>query len=230
LLAFAVSPSSASWRNILAGLELLEHLLEKGSMELWRECARGEHFDASQRLLFLSTYTNPDDPRVTKLIRTKARMIREKVMAKNEQVESLRVSAPERTTRGHASSSADSTERSSSSSENEEPSKDTEAEGSARAPAASKNPSIISGFAVVGHNPDTSDSEDEHTATSSLDARRTLCATTGGTPTTNYGGKQRSKLGRRRHHSAEDFDTETSQMSRNLDAPRSNSAPAVDLL
>ncbi|KAF4703475.1 hypothetical protein FOZ63_007225, partial [Perkinsus olseni] len=150
LLAFAVSPSSASWRNILAGLELLEHLLEKGSMELWRECARGEHFDASQRLLFLSTYTNPDDPRVTKLIRTKARMIREKVMAKNEQVESLRVSAPERTTRGHASSSADSTERSSSSSENEEPSKDTEAEGSARAPAASKNPStaVNSAFPV----------------------------------------------------------------------------------
>ncbi|KAF4743675.1 hypothetical protein FOZ62_006950, partial [Perkinsus olseni] len=196
LLAFAVSPSAASWRNILAGLELLEHLLEKGSMELWRECARGEHFDASQRLLFLSTYTNPDDPRVTKLIRTKARMMREKVMAKNEQVESLRVSAPERTTREHASSSADLTERSSSSSENEEPSKDTEAEGSARASAASKNPStadnsaflpkaiaklgIISGFAVVGHNPDTSDSEDEHAATSSLDARRTLCATTGG--------------------------------------------------
>ncbi|KAF4654501.1 hypothetical protein FOZ61_008236, partial [Perkinsus olseni] len=141
LLAFAVSPSAASWRNILAGLELLEHLLEKGSMELWRECARGEHFDASQRLLFLSTYTNPDDPRVTKLIRTKARMIREKVMAKNEQVESMRVSAPERTTRGHASSSADSTERASSSSENEEPSKDTEAEASMRACVSSKNPS-----------------------------------------------------------------------------------------
>lgn len=42
---------------------------------------------------FLSTYSDPEDPRVTKLIRNKARVLRKSLMTKNERVEALRTTA-----------------------------------------------------------------------------------------------------------------------------------------
>ncbi|KAF4650413.1 hypothetical protein FOL47_001172, partial [Perkinsus chesapeaki] len=245
VLAFAVAPS-ATWRAILAGLELLEHLLNKASIELWRECTRGEHFDATQRLLFLGSYTSPDDPRVTKLVRERAKRLRSALMAKDDMINSLRVGETSDETERDVHR-RNKTEESSSSgeltSDEEGPKFPLEYDASdgikvQRKPAESKpftygdkalregyQSNIISGFAVIGHNPDTSSSEDEGLTGGS---RIALCAT-GGTPHTNRQTIQRKRS--RRHHSAGDLGMTKEVVRGGKEAAnRSNSSPIVDLL
>merc|ERR1719262_1131159 len=63
---------SSQWRSVYLGLQVLEHLFDKGPPELVTEAATGAHFDVVQRLSFLEKYEMGIDLRVQNLVRRKA--------------------------------------------------------------------------------------------------------------------------------------------------------------
>merc|ERR1719421_837735 len=70
----------AEWRHVFGAMQLVEHLLEHGSAEMVRESVDGLHFDIIQKLSFLEKYKN-EDPRVNSTVQTKAKQLRERIMA-----------------------------------------------------------------------------------------------------------------------------------------------------
>jgi hypothetical protein len=86
--AFAPPYPNTEWRTIFNGLRILDSLVGSGSNRIFSEISQGKHFDVVQKTLFLTTYANSDE-RVAKLIRTAAREIRDKLLAKFDLVDSI---------------------------------------------------------------------------------------------------------------------------------------------
>jgi len=72
--------SGKAWHRILAGLQLLEQLLEKGAAALVKETAEGHHFDVVQRLSFLEAFEYSTDKRVEAMLRSRAGALRTEVL------------------------------------------------------------------------------------------------------------------------------------------------------
>lgn len=83
--ACLVDTSSSKWRCINAGLVVLEHLLQHGSLDLVTETAGGMHFDLVQRLSFLEQFEYSFDKRVEGMIRRRALSIRGLWLEKQQQ-------------------------------------------------------------------------------------------------------------------------------------------------
>lgn len=87
-LHYGLAPKNPEreWRTIFNGLRILNSLIDHGSLEIFREVSEGQHFDLLQKSLFLLSFCHSDE-RVTKLIRTAAREIRDKLSAKFNEIE-----------------------------------------------------------------------------------------------------------------------------------------------
>jgi hypothetical protein len=84
--AFAPADPGKEWRTIFNGLRILNSLIDSGSVAIFQEVSEGKHFDIVQKSLFLLSYNSSDD-RVTKLIRSAARDLRSKLLAKFAQLD-----------------------------------------------------------------------------------------------------------------------------------------------
>ena len=84
--AFAPANPGKEWRTIFNGLRILNSLIDSGSVAIFREVSEGKHFDLVQKSLFLISYSSSDD-RITKLIRSTARDLRDKLLAKFAQLD-----------------------------------------------------------------------------------------------------------------------------------------------
>ena len=84
--SFAPSNPNNEWRTIFNGLRILNALIDSGSSKVFHEVSEGKHFDVLQKTLFLSSYCNTDE-RISKLIRTSAMQVRDRLQIKFSQVD-----------------------------------------------------------------------------------------------------------------------------------------------
>ena len=84
--AFAPKNPANEWRTIFNGLRILNSLIDSGSVQIFKEVSEGKHFDLLQKSLFLVTFSHSDE-RISKLIRTAARQIRDKLLNKLNEIE-----------------------------------------------------------------------------------------------------------------------------------------------
>lgn len=84
--SFAPSNPNDEWRTIFNGLRILNALIDSGSSKVFHEVSEGRHFDVLQKTLFLSSYCNTDE-RISKLIRTSAMQVRDRLQIKFSEVE-----------------------------------------------------------------------------------------------------------------------------------------------
>ena len=87
-LHYALSPNyvGVEWRMIFNGLRILNSLIDGGSVEIFKEVSEGKHFDILQKSLFLLSFSHADE-RVTKVIRSSAREVRDRLLVKFNEIE-----------------------------------------------------------------------------------------------------------------------------------------------